>query len=101
MSKESRGITAFITERGKYIWNVIPQGLRDSSDHFLRITDDILHKGGLNLKNYVKNFDDILLAVKDLRTLAHSFQQLLEICRQSWMAKLFFFLTRCGSSKIL
>ena len=28
VSKESRPITAFVTERGKFIWNVLPQGLK-------------------------------------------------------------------------
>ena len=63
----------------KYVWNVLHQGLRDSSDQFLGIKDDMLRRG--NLKNYVKCFDDILLFAKDLKILAHTFQQLLEI----WM----------------
>ena len=32
ISKESRPVTAFVTERGKFVWNVLPQGLRSSSD---------------------------------------------------------------------
>ena len=38
ISKKSRGVMAFITERGKYIWNVLPQGLKSLSDYLLRIT---------------------------------------------------------------
>ena len=57
ISPETRGVTAFITECRKYVWNVLPQGLQDSSDHFLHIMDDMLQRG--ELKNYMQNFDDI------------------------------------------
>ena len=79
--KESRPETAFMTERGKFVWNVLPQGMRSSSDYFLRITDEALRKGGLT--NYVKNFDDLLLFAKSLKEMAKIFQDLLEICREN------------------
>lgn len=64
ISPETRAVTTFITERGKYVWNVLPQGLRCSSDHFLRISNEALRRGGLS--GYIKNFDDILLFSKTL-----------------------------------
>ena len=68
ISKESRPVTAFVTEGEKFVWNVLPQGLRTSSDYFLRITDEALHKGVLT--NYIKNFDDLLLYAKSMKELA-------------------------------
>ena len=65
ISKESRPVTAFVTECGKFVWNVLPQGMRSSLDYFLRITDEALRKGGLT--NYVKHFDDLLLFAKSMK----------------------------------
>ena len=45
------------------MWNVLPQGLKSSSDHFLRVTDDAIKKG--KLTNFIKNFDDLLLYAKN------------------------------------
>ena len=83
ISKETRGVTTFITERGKYIWNVLPQGLRCSSDHFLRITDEALWHGGL--VRYIKNFANMLLYAKILKELVENFHNLLEICCNNWI----------------
>ena len=83
ISPETRGVTAFITERGKYIWNVLPQGLRCSSDYFLRIMDEALRRGGL--EGYINNFDDVLLYSKTLKGLVEIFHKLLKICRDNWV----------------
>ena len=74
-------MTAFVTECGKFVWNVLPQGMRRSTDYFLRITEEALRKGGLT--NYVKIFDDLLLIMRSMKELAKVFQDLLKICREN------------------
>ena len=44
MSSESKSLTSFRTRRGLFQWNVMPQGLKNSSKTFQAFTNKVLWK---------------------------------------------------------
>ena len=64
ISEETKAATAFVTSnRGCFTFNVLPMGLQNSSNDFIRITSQLMEEAGCY--NYCKHFDYVLLYAKD------------------------------------
>ena len=68
ISPDSEKYTVFICEEGKFVWTVLPMGLRNSRDDFLRKTDQIFRDG--DLSGYIKCFDDVGIHATPWRSFA-------------------------------
>ena len=58
LTKESRPWIVFITYNGRYEWTVMPFGLKNASQVFQKIMDDIFRKYSYFIITYI---DDILV----------------------------------------
>ena len=82
MAEESQYITAFITERGVFVYLRAPIGLNASGDEFNRRADDVL----AGLEGYVKLIDDILIYADNEEELYERLRALLERCQEANIA---------------
>ena len=82
ISKESQGITTFISEFGRYKWSVFPQGLSCSGDEFGQRLEIILSNYP-NFRNFLRVVDDIAVYGESLEELLEQFSLFLYICREN------------------
>ena len=82
ISKESQGITTFISEFGRYKWSVFPQGLSCSGDEFGQRLEIILSNYP-KFRNFLRVVDDIAVYGESLEELLEQFSLFLDICREN------------------
>ena len=78
LTPESRNLTAFITYRGTFVWNVIPQGVNIGSEAFqVRMEEIFSHIP--NLKIFI---DDLIIATNTIEEHLTALRQVLDVAKR-------------------
>ena len=81
LAEESKPVTALITHKGLYEFNVLPFGIKTCPSMFQRALDATI--GSLESKNVLCYLDDIVIAADDIDTLLRLTDEVLTLCEEA------------------